>query len=199
MDNKKLIKTTKVIDRCLKIISGFLKAGIIVCAVFFILLLIFGEKIIASASKLDFGMLTITTEEAFIPSFDSLRPGIAFSLAAAAIICGTALYIAGIIRGILKPMLEGRPFEDGTANKIRKLAFACLIGGFVIEICRNLSIWFELRAYDIGSILSSSAVRSFKINYTLDTGFAVTAILLLLLSHIFRYGENLQRESDETL
>ena len=199
MENTKLIRSTKVIDRLLRVLSGFLKAGIIVCCVFFALLFIFGEKIVSDASYLDFGRLTIALNAAFVPGFDDLKWGIALALVCAAIGCCAALYIVGVIRSILKPMLDGRPFEEGTADKIRKLAFISLIGGAVIEICRNLSIWIELHAYDLGTLFDHAAVTGFTVNYTFNAGFVVIAVLLFVLSHIFRCGETLQRESDETL
>lgn len=199
MENTKLMKTTRAIDILLKILSGFLKAGIILCGVFFVLLFIFGEKIVADSASLDFGRLTVTLNPVFVPGFDAQKMGIALTLVSAAIACGAALYIVGIIRGILKPMLEGSPFEAGTADKIRKLAFITLIGGFVIEVCKIIEAWLELRAFDLAVLFNDAAVTGFTVNYTSNMNFAVITVLLLLLSHIFRYGETLQRESDETL
>lgn len=199
MDNTKLIKSTKVIDKLLKILSGFLRAGIIVCAIFFVLLFIFGEKIVADSSSLEIGMLTLNLTQSAIPEFASLKWGIAAALITAGLICGILLYIVGIIRSILKPMLEGRPFEEGTADKIKKLALVSLISGFVIQVCKNVSSYALFSAYEMRSLFNESVVSGFTLNFTLDLNFVILAGIILVLSHIFRYGENLQRESDETL
>ena len=60
MENEKLIKSANIIDRILKILRGFALAGVIVSAVFIPLTLIFGTKVIADASHLVLGNLTLT-------------------------------------------------------------------------------------------------------------------------------------------
>jgi hypothetical protein len=42
-------------------------------------------------------------------------------------------------------------------------------------------------------------VKSVHVNVHLELGFILLAMALFLMSYIFRYGEELQRESDETL
>ena len=42
-------------------------------------------------------------------------------------------------------------------------------------------------------------MESFTYNYSIDLWFAAAALILFFLSYIFRCGEALQREADETL
>ena len=43
------------------------------------------------------------------------------------------------------------------------------------------------------------AVESVMYNYSIRLWFVAVALVLFFLSYVFRYGEDLQRESDETL
>ncbi len=44
MENMKVARTARIVDRILKILQGLLVAGLIVCAVFIPLTAIFGQK-----------------------------------------------------------------------------------------------------------------------------------------------------------
>jgi hypothetical protein len=57
----------------------------------------------------------------------------------------------------------------------------------------------EVRAFDVTALFNSSVVTGYTYNGVFDTSFVASAVVLFLLSYIFRYGEGLQRESDETL
>ena len=103
------------------------------------------------------------------------------------------------MESILAPMKEGRPFEGGISDKIRTLGWIVLVGGAVVEIGRMISAVLELQAYDLSMITENPMVESVTYNYSISLWFVVTALILFFLSHIFRYGEVLQQESDETL
>ena len=57
----------------------------------------------------------------------------------------------------------------------------------------------ELKAYDLSFLKSASLVESISYNYRMDLWFVWAALLVFFLSYVFRCGERLQRESDETL
>jgi hypothetical protein len=73
------------------------------------------------------------------------------------------------------------------------------VGGAVVEIGRMISAVLELQAYDLSMITENPMVESVTYNYSISLWFVVTALILFFLSHIFRYGEELLQESDETL
>jgi len=201
MKNEKLAKTSVVLDRILKIIQGFMVAGAIVAAIFIPLTAIFGEKIIADASHLELGNLTIKLAGNLPDYLDipAILKSIFVSLAVAIVICCIVWYCLRILRSILAPMKEGRPFEGGISDKIRTLGWTVLVGGAVVEIGRMISAVLELQAYDLSMITENPMVESVTYNYSISLWFVVTALILFFLSHIFRYGEVLQQESDETL
>lgn len=76
-----------------------------------------------------------------------------------------------IFRRVLRPMKEGRPF-DGAARQLRRLAWVTLAANLVLSCASQVH---------------------------LDLGFLGPGIFLLLLSFVFHYGEELQRQADETL
>ena len=201
MNNEKLAKTSRVLDRILKILQGFLVAGIIVSLIFVVLTAVFGEKVIADASTVELGSLSIRMNGELADYLDLLaaRKSIIVSLLAAAVGCAAGWYCVRLLREILLPMKEGRPFEAGVASKICKFAWAVLIGGFIMEIGRAVSTVLMLKAYDLSMLLDNPGVASASFNYTIRPWFVVTALILFFLAHIFRCGEELQRESDETL
>ena len=201
MENKKLIRSASVIDRILKIFQGFALAGVIVAVVFIPSTLIFGEKIVVNSSSVDIGVLNIhlAIDSAEYLDLGHLRMSICTMLAGMILVCAAAWYCLKVLREILKPMKEGTPFAEGTSTKIRKLAWAVLIGGGIGEISSKVSSVFALRAYHIEKLLDDSVVKSISYNYKISFWFVVAALVLFFLSCIFRYGEELQRESDETL
>ena len=201
MENEKLIKSANIIDRFLKVFRGFALAGVIVSAIFIPLTLIFGTKVIADASHLALGNLTLKLAGDFSEYLDvkAIKTGILISLAAGVVGSGAACYFLGLLRSILSPMKEGRPFEAGISDKIKKLGWAVLIGGAVTEFCTTVAAVFQLKAYDLSFLAQGANVESMRFNYTMDLWFVWTALLVFFLSYVFRCGEQLQQESDETL
>ena len=201
MENKKLIRGASVIDRILKIFQGFALAGVIVAVIFIPLTLIFGEKIVVNSSSVNIGVLNIhlAIDSAEYLDLDHLKMSICIMLAGMILGCAAAWYCLKVLREILAPMKEGTPFAEGISAKIRKLAWAVLIGGGIGEISSKVSSVFELRAYHIEKLLDDSVVKSISYDYKIGLWFIVAALVLFFLSYIFRYGEELQRESDETL
>ncbi len=104
-----------------------------------------------------------------------------------------------IIRKVLAPMKEGRPFDQGISQMIKKLAWVVLAGGAIVRIGGCITMMIEIKAYDLTAFFAESAIEGYRLNYVVDLNFIITACVLFLLSYVFRYGEELQRESDETL
>lgn len=201
MKNEKFIKSSVVIDRILKIIQGFMVAGVIVAAIFIPLTAILGDKIIADASTVEFGTLSLALPGNFRDFLDmgSIKLSIIVMLVSALITCAVAWYCLKKLREIMVPMKDGRPFEAGVGSQIRRLAFTVLIGGGIAEVCRTVANAFEVKAYDLSKLFNPDVVKGISFDYDISLWFVVVALVLLFVSYIFRYGEQLQRESDETL
>ncbi len=105
-----------------------------------------------------------------------------------------------VLKRILLPMKEGRPFDVSVSVGIRRLALIILIGGFLQNLPQFIAgPLFPGNMELLRSILKEGAVERIQVNFHFSLGFVFVSLLLLLLSHVFRYGEELQRQSDETL
>ena len=103
------------------------------------------------------------------------------------------------IRRILQPMKEGRPFDRGIGENIRKIGYATLAFGIASNLLRFFDTFSVMRVFRVGEIHISGALESITVGYTLDLSCLIVFLVLLLISHIFNYGTELQRQSDETL
>ena len=199
--NAKFMKTSKIIDRILKIVQGFLVAGVIVSAIFIPLTAVFGEKIIADASTVELGGLNIALAGDYHNYLDlsGIKMSIIIVLIIAIITCAVAWLCLKKLREILSPMKEGRPFEEGISKKIRQLALIILVGGGIAEVGGAIAQVFAIKAYDLATLFNNAAIDYTTYNYNFSLWFVVVALILFFLSYVFHYGEELQRESDETL
>ena len=201
MEKTKLMKSAAVIDRILKILQGFAMAFAIVAAIFIPLTAIFGEKIVADSSRIDIGNLNIKLagESSDYLNAATLKGSIIATLVSAIIVLAVIWYCLRVLRGIMADMKEGRPFEQGISAKIKKLAWTVLIGGAIAEIGRAVGKIAELKSYNISALFANPPVESTSFNYSINLWFIAAAVFLFFLSYVFKYGEGLQKESDETL
>ncbi|MBR6952089.1 MAG: DUF2975 domain-containing protein [Oscillospiraceae bacterium] len=201
MENRKLSRTAGILDRVLKILQGFAIAGVIVSVIFIPLTLILGEKIIADASHLKLGAVTLKLAGDMSAWLDypRIKASIVVSLICMAVAAAAVWYCLRVLRSVLRPMIEGSPFTAGISTKIRKLAWTVLIGGGLVEIGSSVSSVLETRAYQLDRLLNMDRISSVSFNWMIHLWFVAAALILFFLSWIFRYGEELQREADETL
>ena len=201
MENTKLIRSATIIDRILKILQGFAAAGVIVAAIFIPLTAVFGEKIIASADKLSLGAVQFELSGAMESYLDfaNIKVSIIVMLVGTILVSAATWYGLKVLREILSPMKEGKPFAAGISDKVRKLAWTVLIGGGVAEIGQLIAEVSTAQAYQIERLVNPELVESFSYSVSLDLWFVVAALILFFLSYVFRSGEELQKEADETL
>jgi len=105
--------------------------------------------------------------------------------------------VLGMLMKIFGAMAEGRPF--GGADTLRKLAWVYLgfsIGetvlGYAVEV-------LTYTAYRLPDLLLSEKIMGCTLETVIDMNFLFVFAILMLLSYVFRYGEELQRRDDETL
>lgn len=103
-----------------------------------------------------------------------------------------SVYEIIIIRKILAPMKMGKPFDIKTSKNIRKLAWIFLVGGLILFIpCTVARIMMVMNDNNYFNTLNLISNFNF--------GFILCSLFLFFLSYIFKYGEALQKLSDETL
>ena len=134
MSNKKMITTARNLDTILKIMEGFMMAFAIVFAVFVVLMKIFKEKMVMGTFSLDLSFVKLYLSGDYGNITDTLLNHFDLILITGCVGCIAIRYALKVLRSILAPMKEGRPFDTEVSAGLRKLAWIILIGGGVIEV-----------------------------------------------------------------
>ena len=201
MEQTKLKKPANVMDRIFKALQGFCIAGVIVSLIFIPLIAILGEKMIASAGTFSLGLIRLQLNGTAADYIDhaNFKLSMIVMLLANAAGCAASWYCLRVLREILGSMKSGTPFEAGIAGKIRKRGWSVLIGGGVFEIGRVIGDIFDAKAYKLSELLTNPMINKVEFEFNISLWFVIAALILFFLSYIFRYGETLQQQSDETL
>ena len=200
MENIKLVKTAKGLDTFVNVVGTIFKVIGIICAIFAILVLILGDKMYDASSltlELDFIILNLA-DGIQMPEFHMNAYAVA-GLIANCFTCFLLSYIAVILRRILSPMKEGRPFEADIPANLRKIAWLSLIVGIIEQVAGIAERVLLTFTYPMDDIFSSELISSWESNFTVDFSFVIVFLVIMFLSYIFTYGQKLQQESDETL
>lgn len=198
--NNKMKKLANTLDIFAKVAGNICRVMAIVMLVFLILTAVFGEKMFADGSlsvDLDFVKLYLTDEYQAVTG-----PLIAFAcvgLATVGGMCYVIYHVCRILRQILAPMKEGRPFDANVPADLRKIAWLTLGSGAVIQAVSVIERMLTTRMYPMDKVFAAEAVAKVEYTYTWDMGFVLVFAVIMFLSYIFDYGQKLQRESDETL
>ncbi len=100
-----------------------------------------------------------------------------------------------VFRKILVSMKQGKPFESGTSDKIKKFGHFVLIFSIVGNFISFMINLVTVHLLNTAEMFENSA--DFVVGISLDG--VIAAIIVYLISYIFRYGEELQKQADETL
>ena len=200
MKNNKMIKTAAVLDKITKILGGIARVCGFVCLVFVPLVIFLGEKMFAPGTNvLELGFIEFKLSADFQAVSPSVISFSVISLVIAAISCFIFYYIMTYLRAVLSFAKEGRPFEKDAAANFRRLGMLSLAGGLAAELFKWGQQLLLLKAYPLEEIFASPAITGIEVNFIMDMGFVVMALVFFLLSWIFAYGYELQKQSDETL
>lgn len=200
MENGKMMKTAAILDRIAKILSGVARVCGIICLIFAVLVLILGEKMFAPGSNvLELGFIEFKLAGDYQVVTPAVRVFTLISLVIAAVNCFIFYFIAKHMRAVLSSAKEGRPFDISVSRSFRTLGILSLAGGLVSELFKWAQQLLLLRAYPMDEIFATPAITGFEVNFIMDMGFVVVALVFFLLSWVFAYGQELQKQSDETL
>lgn len=115
------------------------------------------------------------------------------------VLCFLVIYAAKIARKILLSMKEGLPFDESVYKNFRKLGVFTLIGGGMISSGRVLIDTMSYRAYEVQNLFIRDKIIECRLEPQVHLEFILIAFVFFLMSYIFRYGAELQKQSDETL
>ena len=110
------------------------------------------------------------------------------------------LFVICTIRKLLKPMTQGQPYDGTVSRTLKKLGIGCILICVVVNLFNALQIqsthavFFEIVERNLIGVVSGIAS-----GFSLQLGYLFIGIVLLVFSLVFRYGEELQVQADETL
>ena len=199
---EKLMKTSRVIDGFVRafrgICFGLAAAVVILLAVELVLPQAQFEKFVTTSDMMvDFGVVEVHTARE-LTLHGPVRMTVALMLVCAAAALALAAWGLNLLHQVLVPMREGRPFDGSVSVTLRKLGWVTLFGGLGVELLSWAVSLLELRLYDFSELFLPEVVTGYTVNIPLG-GALIAPVVILLLSHVFKYGEQLQRLSDETL
>ena len=105
----------------------------------------------------------------------------------------------GYVREILKPMAAEKRFDRTVGTNLAKLAKLSIRIGILwntIILSEQIIMVF---VYDLPGLLISEKITHVAGMFNVDLSFLIYWAILMLLSYVFRYGEQLQQLDDETL
>ena len=157
------------------------------------------EMIGTGYENFDVGFLELTVAESYAPDKWMILLQAAITLAVSCRLMYDARRGVGYIREILHPMTEEKPFDAIVSTNLKKLARLSINLGILYNIIILSEQIITIFVYDLPSLLISEKITHVGGMFTVDLTFVIYWAILLLLSYIFRYGEQLQKLSDETL
>lgn len=203
MEKEKLVKTAKALDTVFKVLEKIILicavACVVVVGIITVINVVDPNTAIGTDFSVDIGPLTFELTEEAVPDNNAVLINTWIMVATAVVIAAAGCYAFRIIRKILAPMTQGNPFHPTVGKEIRKLAFASLAIGILLNIISAAEVFNAFHTFNLNALLQNSQIQSISADYGFDISFVVGFFVLLLMSYIFHYGEELQKLSDETL
>ena len=147
----------------------------------------------------DVGFLELTVAENYAPDKWMILLQAAITLAVSCRLMYDARRGVGYIREILDPMKEGKPFDSIVSTNLSKLARLSINLGILGNIILLSEQIMTVFVYDLPGLLIGEKITHVGGMFQVDLTFLIYWAILLLLSYVVRYGEELQQLSDETL
>ena len=200
-----LSDTAKKLDKVFEIVHIVLGALAIACIVGVALIgvayiLKWDPSMIGTGyENFDVGFLELTVAENYAPDKWMILLQAAITLTVSCRLLYDGRRGVGYIREILNPMKEEKPFDSIVSTNLKKLAKLSINLGIFYNIIILSEQVLAVFVYDLPGLLLSEKITHVGGMFHIDLTFLIYWAILLLLSYVFRYGEQLQQLSDETL
>lgn len=204
---EKMKKISTVVGRFLKIIRALCIVVAIVTALAVVLFVAFsmmgnevanGRVSFLDSTSLEMEDIHFELNKIEIPRGYMIGFITAAVLTAEAAVC-LCIYMICQLQKVFRPMAEGRPFDVSVSRAIRNMAWGVLIGGGMMQLLKMTGQVLQYKMLSMDTLFLNSQIKSCTLDLTFELQYIVWAGLLLLLSYVFTYGEELQRQADETL
>ena len=200
-----LTNTAKKLDKFFEIARIVLGALAVAAVVFIVLIglayvLDWDPEFIGTGyASFEVGFLELEAAPGYGPDPWLVLGHTAFTLAVGMLLLLDGRRGIGYIRLILQPMTEEKPFDASASVNLKKLAKLSIRVGILWNIIKLSEMIIMVFVYDLPGLLLSEKISHVSGMFQLDLTFIVYWAILMLLSYVFHYGEQLQQLSDETL
>lgn len=202
---KNLTRTASILDKILIVVSIAIKiaavaqlVGLGILAAGFLFQLS-PEIVGTNYQQADLGFVTFFVSESYIPDHRILWGQAAMEIFLSLLCLIPTHFSVKAIRNILAPMKIGEPFHNTVSINLNRLArYVCALG-IGLNLQEIISNILMTKAFDLHLLLLSEKISHVEFLFVFDFSFLLVSAVLMLLSYIFRYGEELQQLSDETL
>ena len=202
MQERKMKGFSTGLYHLVRILRGFSFAGVIICVVFFGLVLILGEKMVVpgTADEADLFSITLKLTDEATPSFARVKPVLLMQLAFGGLFSGLLWFIFHTLVKVTREARAGRPFSEQMPAALRNLGVAVISYGVLDAVLTQVALKLISAAYRLSTLWKPELVKDFSVDGSTEVlPWIVAGLLLFFLSYVFRYGMQLQQESDETL
>ena len=200
MNNSKMVRVAKNLDIFANVGGKITFAAGIACIVVAFLSLILGDRMFAGgALTLDLDFIKFYLNENICVNEQFVKLYVVAATLGGGIICFLVYYVSKVLRKILAPMKNGRPFETGISENLKRVGWIILIGGFLSELVGIVARILLIKAYSIDLLFTSASIAKTEFVFTMNFDYVLITCVVFFLSYIFTYGQVLQQESDETL
>lgn len=153
---------------------------------------------VLSVNGITQGSLSLYSETGIAISRETLLWEYALSLMVSFIQMPILCYGIQLLRKILSPIAQQRPFS-GTSGILKKLGWVSVI----LALFRNGFEWglvyMNEHIMPVSELFHGSSITRVSFRFEPDMTFIMVAVVIFILAAVFRYGEELQQLSDETL
>ena len=126
---------------------------------------------------------------------------VAIAIRGVGLIILLVMFATGAAKGAANTLESGflkfRLAED--VLPVKEAATTQFICGLAVSIFQIIGNGAIINGYDMNSIFLNDKIVGVGYNFRIDTTFIFVALVLFLLSYVFRYGTQLQQLSDEIL
>ena len=199
---EKLMKTSKVVDTILKVVYKILQVGGIIIFVAVGICLVaaaLGKLPPAELTGVSFGDVSLDFTEPQIVDKAFLMVEMGTTMVMSLIAIAVTCYLIKVLRKVLTPMMAGQPFDGTVSTNIKKLGITMIVGGLIIDLIETVGSNMAFYMYDVAELFLSENIGKVTIDGEIGMGNILAGILVIMLSYVFRYGEELQKQADETL
>lgn len=193
---------SKAMARTLRKAAGFFFWALAICAAIALVALIVtlllsearfegaGLDSLLGREALDLKKRVIDAIQAGTASPGAVRALVSAGAFGMCVVCAVWAIVLNQLRGILKSVEDGRPFEPANARRVAIMGWTFVVGSPLFACLDALGVRVALRVVDISGV---------HFRFTLNASTLSAGLVLLVLAAVFRHGSYLQGEYDATL